>query len=269
MNLKSRRGAAWLLLCAGILVSPLTLAAGESVGAVVDTHDATQNAARQSQRRVSALDDETQSLLNEYQRLLQQADYQRAWNQELLLREEEQQQELVQLQRQIADAQITRQRILPLLRQMADTLGKFIVLDLPFEREERLAVIERLNDVLTSPSTPVTEKYRRVMEAYQAENDYNYDLQTWRGQLEWEGKQLSVVFLRLGRMSLYFQTPDGQQSGIWDKATDQWHALPSSSNRSIARAMRVADKTLAPELLNLPLHAVPASNLDDSHQGVN
>ncbi len=256
--------AAVVLMAALSVHSPLALsnvanAQSDNAGklnAAIKTHTSTQRAADKSQQKVSRLDDETRGLLDKYQRLLQQTDYQQSYNQELLLREQEQQQSMVDLRRQIDDSKITQQRLLPLLRRMADTLEQFIRIDLPFEQDERLAAIERLETVLNSASVPIAEKYRRVMEAYQAENDFNYDLQSWRGQVDLSGNHLSVIFMRVGRLALYYQTLDGRQSGMWDSQEKQWLTLDETYNAPLKRATRIADKTLAPELINLPLSAV-------------
>jgi hypothetical protein len=42
---------------------------------------------------------------------------------------------------------------------------------------------------------------------------------------------------------------------MWDTASNGWKVLPSGTNRNIRKAIKVAAKTIAPELLSLPLTA--------------
>jgi hypothetical protein len=92
-----------------------------------------------------------------------------------------------------------------------------------------------------------------LLEAYQLEQDYGGTIAAWRGPLQFQGEQLSVEFLRLGRVALYFQSLDGKTSGYWNAQQDAWLALDADFNRSMAQAMRVAKNMTAPQLLQLPL----------------
>jgi hypothetical protein len=54
---------------------------------------------------------------------------------------------------------------------------------------------------------------------------------------------------------LYYQTQGGEKSGVWDQKAREWVALPGNQNRHIRKAIRVARKQVAPELLSLPISA--------------
>ena len=96
-------------------------------------------------------------------------------------------------------------RILPLIMSMADALEKFVILDLPFQQEQRISAIVQLKQNLQSPSLSVPDKYRMVLEAFQVESDYGRTLAAYRDNLTLEGETLSVDFLRVGRVALYYQ----------------------------------------------------------------
>jgi hypothetical protein len=142
-------------------------------------------------------------------------------------------------------------RILPLIMSMADALEKFVILDLPFQQEQRISAIVQLKQNLQSPSLSVPDKYRMVLEAFQVESDYGRTLAAYRDNLTLEGETLSVDFLRVGRVALYYQSLDGERSGYWDG--QGWQSLPEAMNGNIKQAMRVASNQLAPQLLNLPM----------------
>lgn len=220
----------------------------ESLDIVADTN---RNAA-ESQERIDQLSNQTRALLEEYRRLKEGTEYQAAYTRELEQVERGQNEKIEELHRQIEDAQITRQRIVPLMRSMADALEQFVVLDLPFHQEERVNSVLLLKRRLYQPDLSVSEKFRMLMEAYQLEYDYGNNLEAWRGRLLWEGEELSVEYLRVGRVALYFQSLDGSLSGYWNRG-DTWIALDSEYNRDLAKALRVAKNLVAPQLVQLPL----------------
>ncbi len=218
----------------------------------IDTTEQTRQMGIKSQAKVDKLASLQQALLNEYQALLQKSEYQKSYNQELRTLQTEQVLEIESLKQQIKDIALTKQRLLPLLRDMVQTLEQFIRLDLPFRHESRLTSIDKLQRLLASSSATVSEKYRRVMELYQAENDYNYDLEAYRDSIQLNDQTLSVQVLRIGRSNLYMQTMDGKKTGMWNRQSKKWQLLDDSQALNIRKALRIADKKAAPELLSLP-----------------
>tara|TARA_R110002049_G_scaffold66364_4_gene173263 strand:+ start:7741 stop:8511 length:771 start_codon:yes stop_codon:yes gene_type:complete len=215
----------------------------------------TNSSAAASQKKIDALSAETRALLEEYRRLQDGVEYQAAYTRELEGLEQAQRKQIEDLQRQIAQASVTRQRIVPLMRSMADALEKFVVLDLPFHHEERISGVLLLKRRLNEADLSVSAKFRLLLEAYQLEQGYGADIEAWRGPLEWQGEELSVEFLRIGRVALYFQSLDGVSSGYWSAEQAQWLPLASEFNREITQALRVARNQIAPQLLQLPMMA--------------
>jgi hypothetical protein len=226
----------------------------------------TLSAGKNSQNKVNRLAGETDALLNEYQALLKKTEYQKSYNEELRILKTEQLQALAELDQQLKDIVITKQQLLPLLREMVQTLEQFIKLDLPFRRTERLTSVDKLFKVLSSSSASISEKYRRVMEMYQAENDYNYDLEVYRDNVTLNEEELSVQVLRIGRSNLYFQTMDVNVSAMWNQERKSWDVLDNKYQLNIRKAMRIASKKAAPELLELPY--VTVLDTDANKKGV-
>ena len=180
-------------------------------------------------------------------------DYQEAYTRELEELDRTQTEQIADLEAQVAQARITRQRILPLMRSMADALEKFVILDLPFHHEERITAVLQLKQRLNQPDLSVSARFRLLLEAYQLEQDYGDRIEAWRGPLQFQGEELSVQFLRIGRMALYFQSLDGETSGVWNRSTETWELLDSSYNRPLVQALRVAGNESAPQMLQLPV----------------
>jgi septal ring factor EnvC (AmiA/AmiB activator) len=236
------------------LLFVLAVAAGaQDLDDSLDVVASTNRAAEQSQQKIDALSRETQRLLEEYRTLRESADYQESYTRELEQVEAAQQARIDSLNRQIAQARITRQRILPLMRSMADALETFVVLDLPFHQQERLAAVIQLKQRLDRPELSMAARFRLLLEAYRLEQDYGVTVEAWRGPLLVEEEELSVEFLRVGRTALYYQSLDRERSGLWDSNHGDWVELDSRYNRGLSQAMRVARNQSAPQLLELPL----------------
>lgn len=238
-----------MLISASFPVQGQTL--DDSLGVV----SATNKDAAQSQRKIDDLSRDTRILLEEYRSLKESVEYQQAYTRELEQLDASQQAQIESLNRQIAQARITRQRILPLMRTMVDSLERFVVLDLPFHQEERIGAVLQLKQRLDRADISVSARFRLLLEAYQIEQDYSSTVEAWRGPLLSDAETLSVEYLRLGRTALYYQTLDRQQSAYWDRQSESWQPLDSAHNRSLSQAMRVARNQTAPQLLELPLSA--------------
>jgi cell division protein FtsB len=223
----------------------------DSLGVVSNTN----RSAVASQEKIDALSRETQILLEEYRKLQDGSEYQAAYTRELEELDRTQQRQIQDLQEQIVQARITRQRIVPLMRSMVDALEKFVVLDLPFQHEERIHAVLQLKQRLNQPDLSVSAKFRLLLEAYQLEQNYGGNMAAWRGPLLFQGEELSVEYLRVGRTALYFQSLDGETSGYWNAADDGWMTLAPEYNRELSQALRSAKNLTAPQLLQLPLMA--------------
>lgn len=242
-----------------VYIAALLFSAATQAADVKDSLDvvaATNNSAVSSQETIDKLSRETRNLLEDYRKLLDGSEYQAAYTRQLQELDEVQQMRMAQLREQINQARITQQRIVPLMRSMADSLEKFVILDLPFHQEERIVAVLQLKERLRRPDISVSAKFRILLEAYQLEQDYGGNIEAWRGPLVREGEELSVQFLRVGRVALYYQSLDGASSGYWDAQQQQWLPLESRYNRGLNQALRVAENLTAPQLLNLPLMAV-------------
>ena len=62
-----------------------------------------------------------------------------------------------------------------------------------------------------------------------------------------------VDFLRLGRVSLVYQTTDGERAGVWNQGERAWQPLDSGYNNSITAAIRMARKQASVDLVTLPV----------------
>ena len=242
----------------GRLAVSVVLATALAAGAAtleenVKAMQATNAEAGAAQKNIINLQNETQSMMDEYKRLTQTVDYQDQYTQEITDRLAVQDKELASLRLQLASRQITQQRILPLMRSMGDALEQFVALDLPFHQEERLARVIKVKQQLSSTSIPLQDQYRALLEAFQQELEFGRGIEAWRGELKLGEENLTVEYLRLGRTAFYFQSMDGARSGYWDRAYKQWVEVPREYSEDIKHGLRIARNQQAPQLLALPM----------------
>ncbi len=137
---------------------------------------------------------------------------------------------------------------------MLESLDQFIKLDIPFLLNERIERVTRLKAMMERPDVTVTEKFRRILEAFQIEIDYGKTIKAYRGTLEINETVRDVEFLRVGRVAYLYQTINAQQTGVWDKKNKSWIELPSAKYRiPVTKAIRIAKQQIAPDLLILPI----------------
>ncbi|WP_051906670.1 DUF3450 domain-containing protein [Methylomarinum vadi] len=230
----------------------------EPLSQAIKVEAATNEAAIRSQKKIDALSEKTRQMLEQYRSAIHQTKSLQTYNKHLKDLLNSQQQEKESLQQQLQDIETTQRDIVPLLLRMLDSLDKFIQLDVPFLAEERQQRLANLKAMVVRADVTNAEKFRRILEAYQIENDYGKTIEAYRGDLELNGVKSSVDFLRLGRIALYYQRLDGSETGYWNKETKQWQVLPSDYRNAIRNGLRIARKEAAPDLLTLPIPAVEA-----------
>lgn len=246
--------AVWIFLLAGLL--PVTALAQSAAERALSEGEALMTDAQRSQQRIDQLDDTTRDALNRYRQAIEQKEQLAGYNEQLRDMVAAQHRELEGLQAQLATIEETQAEVLPMLQRMVRSLEQFIELDLPFLEDERADRVTQIKSLMMRPEVTVAEKYRRVLEAYQIESDYGRTVESWRDDLEVEGTQRVVEFLRLGRLILFYQTLDGNTQGYWNPTARQWQALPSGYHRTLEQGLKIARQQQTPVMLRLPLPPV-------------
>lgn len=215
----------------------------------------TVRAAVQSQEKINNIFDQSQELLAEYRQLVEQTENLKVYNDHVARLVADQEASLTSLDKQIGTIEGTKQGIVPLMYRMVDTLEAFIKADMPIERENRLARVERLRSFLANASVNTSEQYRLVLEAYQIEKDLGTAIVTYTGKLDAGQGEKTVNYVYVGRIALLAQTLDDKQAWMFNRTTNQWEELSQEYLASTKLAIRVAGKQAAPELLKLPVIA--------------
>ena len=215
----------------------------------------TSEGSQQSQVMISNLSNQTQELLGEYRLVLQQIDRLIAYNEYVERLIKDQQFQIKDINQQLIDFAIIERGIVPLMLESIDILDKFIDLDIPFLLDERKQRIARLRIIMDQSDITVSEKYRQIMDAYQIETSYGSDIEAYIGFLEIDGENRQVDFLRIGRTSLTYQTPDQEETGFWNKELQEWEDLPRKYTDYVKQGLKIAKKQVTPDLIELPIEA--------------
>ena len=225
----------------------------DTLSKTMQTEKAIQNSAIKSQKNIDGLDDRTRKMLEQYRSAIRQTKTLLTYNGHLKALLNSQEAEKLSFEQQLEQIETTQREIVPLILNMQQSLAQFVELDLPFLPEERQQRIIRLKDMMTRADVTNAEKFRRIIEAYQIENDYGNTIEAYRANIELAGEISSVDFLRLGRVALYYQRLDGSETGYWNNTEKRWETLPAEYRNSIRQGLRIARKEAAPDLLTLPV----------------
>jgi hypothetical protein len=186
-----------------------------------------------------------------YARSVADAEITARYNVQIEQQVQSQQEEIAALEAQLATLETTAFDVQPLLQRMFDELVAFVANDVPFFKEERDTRIQRLRDLMTSIETPTSEKYRRLLEAYQIEMEYGRTMSSYKQTLA-DGREAEMV--RLGRVSLLYRTVEDGETGYWDNQSKAWVPDPDSA-RAIEEALAIAKEERAPDLIIVPVPA--------------
>lgn len=230
---------------------------------VVKAGENITKSAANSQKKVNKLTESAQTKLQQFKAVTKEVDGLTVYNQQMQNQLDNQLAELSQFAQSMEEVSVIERQISPLMARMISTLESFVALDVPFLQAERTKRINDLKQMMNRADAAVSEKFRRVLEAYQIEVDYGRTIEAYSGILRLNGQETDVDFLRIGRVSLVYQTRDGSQLGQWQqspsknngKGQGEWQELSQDYRLGINKALRIARKQLAPDLIMVPLTA--------------
>ena len=249
----SRRAGIAILATAVIATTGSVFA--QSVDDVLQAELRRLNLAQQSQERINNIVEGTRSLEDQYRAINKEIDGLRVYNRLMLAQTEGQQAVLADIGLSMDQVDVINRQIFPLMERMIDGLEQSINLDVPFLMGERTDRLNNLKDIMQRSDVSVAEKFRKVMEAYQIENDYGSTIETYKESLTLDdGTTRDYNMLRIGRVGLFFQSEDTNITGRWDNEARAF-VLDNGARNEVRKGLRIANQLIAPELLLLPVDA--------------
>ncbi len=253
----SRRLSAAFFATSLIAISGSVFA--QSVDQVLQADQRRLNLAQQSQERINSVVEQTRSLEDEYRAVNKEIDGLKVYNRLMRAQVEGQTVTLEDIGLSMDQVDVINRQIFPLMERMIDGLEQSVNLDIPFLKDERLDRVSKLKEIMERSDVSVAEKFRKVMEAYQIENEFGWTSEHYTQSIELEGgDKRSYNMLRIGRVGLYFQSDDARITGRWDNDARAW-VLDDSARNEIRKGLRMARQLIAPELISIPVPAAEAS----------
>ena len=242
-----------------ILATGLIAASGsvfaQSVDQVLQAQDRRLDLAQQSQERINNIVEGTRSLEDQYRAINKEIDGLKVYNRLMVAQTSGQQAVLEDISLSMDQVDVINRQIFPLMERMIDGLEQSVNLDVPFLIQERTDRVNALKDIMERSDVSVAEKFRKVMEAYQIENDYGNSVDQYRETIELEdGSTRDYTVLRVGRVGLYFQSDDTQITGRWSMEEGRW-VLDDGARNEVRKGLRMAKQLIAPELILIPVRA--------------
>jgi hypothetical protein len=251
-----RRTAA-LVLGAMAMLLVLPGADAQVLESSVNTETGINKAASTSQKRVTRLAQQTADLLAEYRAVVRETESLKIYNDNLEKVVMDQREEVVSINQQLSGLEATNRGIVPLMLEMIDMLDKIVESDMPFRLKERRARVVRLRDMMDQADVTASEKYRRVMEAYQGEMEYGRTTEAYAEALPSTGQ--TVDFLRIGRTLLIYQSSDQLTTGWFNPTTRKYEDLPDRYRLEVKEGLAIARNEKAPNLVVLPVPGAEVS----------
>lgn len=253
----SSRRISVAILAATVLVASGNVLA-QSVDDVLKAVDRRLNLAQQSQERVNDIVEGARSLTDQYRSINKEVDGLKVYNRLMAAQTSGQDATLEDISISMDQVDVINRQIFPLMERMIDSLEQSVKLDVPFLMTERTNRIEALKDILARSDVSVAEKFRKVMEAYQIENDYGSSSEWYAETISIDGGPREFNVLRIGRVGLYFQSDDSRITGRWDHVNREW-VIDDSGRNEIRKGLRMAKQLIAPELILIPLPAATSA----------
>jgi hypothetical protein len=208
-------------------------------------HNTQKDIEKWSQKK-SILEGEYDSLVENEKRLVMERKH-------LMQELEAMQDRIIDLEDRITAMEQISEKLKPFLYGVYVKLTDSVDQGTPFLKEERSERLVNLIKTLDDPQIVLGEKFRKVMEALFIEAEYGNTVEVYQEKILLGNEDVLVNVLRLGRISLFFETLDQQTTGYFDLAENQWKKLPQSANRDIRIAMEIGSKRRPADIVTLPL----------------
>jgi septal ring factor EnvC (AmiA/AmiB activator) len=253
-----RSWMSWFVAGGAVCALLPSIAMAQSLDQVLNAQERRIRLAQESQDRIDNVVKQTRSLEDQYKSVLKEIEGLEVYNTLLQRQVDNQELQLADLDESLQQVEVINRQIVPIMTKMIESLEQFIELDVPFLLKERTERIAGLWELMERQDVTVAEKFRKVTEAFQIENDYGSTIEAYKDTLEVDGATRQMDFLRIGRIALLYQSEDGKVSGVWDQREGQYKPLGNEYRNQIKFGLQIARKQVAPDLVLLPVDAPEA-----------
>lgn len=246
------------------LILTATLLTGFSLGAVLlagaqegkslsDTVAKTVETQQQTQKKQEAWAEEKNDLAARYRAAKAQVDY--LEKTKALEQNEvgELDKGIAELNRRMVESAKLKDNLDDSLNVVVNKLDGFIKQDIPFLMDERQTRIASVREAIAKPEVTAAEKLRRVLEALQVEANYGNTVDVSQERIKVGNDEVSADVIRIGRVSVYWRSPDGKRVGEYDRASNQWVELGHKYAETIGDVREMVLRLRSTKVITLPL----------------
>lgn len=208
-----------------------------------------------SQERIDSIYEQTQDLLIEYRQVVDETENLKVYNDHVARLVADQQEAINDLQRQIDSIDGVKKGVVPLMYKMIDSLEKFVDLDVPVRKQDRVERVARLRDLMGLSNVTTSEQFRQVLDAYAIELDYGNRIQAYQDELEYNGTTIAVDIFAMGRAALLALSLDQKSAWVWNNQNRAWEELGDEYLSSTIKAVKMARKIEPVNLVKMPIAA--------------
>ena len=139
------------------------------------------------------------------------------------------------------------------LNAVMGRLENWVSHDVPFLMDERQARLVGVRETIAKPDVTGAEKLRRVLEALQVEANYGNVVDVSQEPLKVGDEEIKADVIRVGRVSVFWRSPDGKRVGEYDRGSNQWIELDSKYARAIGDLREMVLRLRSTKVMALPL----------------
>lgn len=219
---------------------------------------------RKSQKEMDQWEQEKGVLIAEYEQLKQENKVLKETNERLSTEADGHKELLESLVGQKQASLRIQKEMVPFLKQTQANLEALVTNDQPFLQEERKIRLERLRTIMDDLEITIAEKYRKVMEALFVEAEYGNTIEVSQDKIDIAGNEVVADIFRLGRISMFALSLDGQSAARFNVAANRWEPLEKEYTQSVHAAVEMGKKRRTVEIISLPIGKLASSGVPDN-----
>jgi len=160
---------------------------------------------------------------------------------------------IAELERRMVESAHLKDNLEDSLNVVVGHLENYVNRDIPFLMEERKARLASVRDAIAKPEVTAAEKLRRVLEALQVEANYGNTVDVSQERIHVGNDEVSADVIRVGRVSVFWRSPDGKRVGEYDRGSKQWVELDRKYAHVIADVREMVLRLRSTKVVTLPL----------------
>jgi len=242
------------LLASGLaMVAAVGLPRAQDAKELADTVNKTVETQQQTQKQQEAWAEEKSDLGARYRSARAQVEYlekKKAFEEKEVA---ELDKSIAELERRLVESVRLNDSLEDSLNAVMGHLENWVSRDIPFLVEERQARLASVRETIAKPSVTGAEKLRRVLEALQVEANYGNVADVSQEKLMVGDEEVFADVIRVGRVSVFWRSPDGKRVGEYDRATRSWIELDGKYVRPINDMREMVLRLRSTKVISLPL----------------